>query len=256
MTNKPTLNGILLGAGLMYLLDPDKGRRRRSVLRDRFSHSLRELGGGLDTSVRDLRHRGYGVLAETRSRFRSAKADDTVIEARVRSRIGRIVSHPGSIRVLCEDGIVTLGGPILADEVDTLHSTVRSVPGVRGVVDQLEVHRSSTDVPGLQGLGHRPGELPDVLQQNWAPATRLLMTVTGGILTMYGLRQRGVVRHGVPAVLADFHRNGSLLASVCTGAMLLAAQPSAARQEEHVGGVGGLEPPGHVDPQPVRRAQR
>jgi uncharacterized membrane protein len=192
MTTRPMLNGMILGAGLMYLLDPDRGRRRRSLIRDRFGHGVRDLGDGLDTSMRDLKHRSYGVLAETRSKFRSGSADDHIIEARVRSRLGRIVSHPGSIHVRSEQGTVTLDGPVLATELDGLLSTVRSVPGVRNVDNRLEVHRSASDVPGLQGSGNRPAELPDVMQENWAPATRLLVSAAGAIITLYGLRQRGV----------------------------------------------------------------
>lgn len=192
MARSGMLNGLLAGAGLMYLLDPDKGRRRRALLRDQFAHLVRELNAGLDTSVRDLRHRSYGMLAGTRSRFRGRDADDPVVEARVRSRIGRVVSHPGSIRVRSEDGRVTLSGPVLAREVDELLATVAAVPGVKQVENQLEVHESAADVPGLQGEGRRPGEALDVMQENWAPATRLLASLTGGALALYGLRHRGV----------------------------------------------------------------
>src|SRR4051812_35769009 len=31
-----------LGAGLMYFLDPDRGRRRRALVRDQFIHALHE----------------------------------------------------------------------------------------------------------------------------------------------------------------------------------------------------------------------
>jgi uncharacterized membrane protein len=192
MTSSNFLNGMLAGAGLMYLLDPDRGRRRRALVRDQLSHTLRNVNEGLDTSVRDLRHRSYGMLAETRSRFARHEADDPVIEARVRSRIGRVVSNPGAIHVMTREGNVTLSGPVLADEVDDLLAAVRSVPGVRGVENLLQVHRDSSNVPGLQGQGRRPGERLDLMQENWAPATRLLATLTGSALTVYGLKNRGL----------------------------------------------------------------
>jgi uncharacterized membrane protein len=192
MTNANMINGMLLGAGLMYYLDPDKGRRRRTLLRDQLAGSVRDLNQGFDASVRDLRHRSYGVLAQTRSRFRSGSADDQVIEARVRSRIGRVVSNPGALQVMSDGGDVTLNGPVLASEVDELISTVKSVKGVRTVENLLDVRPTAGDVPGLQGHGHRPGELPDELQENWAPATRLLASTAGGLMAVYGLRSGGL----------------------------------------------------------------
>lgn len=62
--------GFLLGAGLMYLMDPSEGGRRRALVR------------------------GKGAV----TRFRSGDAPDGVIEERVRATLGRIVSHPGAIR--------------------------------------------------------------------------------------------------------------------------------------------------------------
>src|SRR3954469_9702087 len=38
------LTGVIVGAGAMYLLDPDRGSRRRSLLRDRGIHVGRKLG--------------------------------------------------------------------------------------------------------------------------------------------------------------------------------------------------------------------
>jgi hypothetical protein len=36
-----TLGGLSLGAGLMYLLDPDQGQRRRANMRDRIARGVR-----------------------------------------------------------------------------------------------------------------------------------------------------------------------------------------------------------------------
>ncbi|MBA4158930.1 MAG: SRPBCC family protein [Gemmatimonadetes bacterium] len=193
MTQSSLLNGMLLGAGLMYVLDPDRGRRRRALLRDQVTGSLHDLNDGLDTGVRDLRHRSYGALAEARYRISGQNADDSVVEARVRSELGRAVSHPGSIDVMVMDGRVTLSGPVLAREVDRLIAMVEAVPGVKGLENRLRVHQQAGNTPGLQGKGRRQGSQWDVMQENWAPATRLLASVAGGMLALYGLNTRGVV---------------------------------------------------------------
>ena len=44
------LAGLLLGAGAMYLLDPDRGTRRRALMRDRAIH----LGHTLERLVSDV----------------------------------------------------------------------------------------------------------------------------------------------------------------------------------------------------------
>ena len=48
-------------------------------------------------------------------------------------------------------GDVTLRGPVLDTEIDGLLHAVRAVPGVRAVLNQLELHSRPGNIPGLQG---------------------------------------------------------------------------------------------------------
>ncbi len=41
-----------IGTGLMYLADPDRVKRRRAHLRDKFVSATRETGEGIDTTPR------------------------------------------------------------------------------------------------------------------------------------------------------------------------------------------------------------
>jgi osmotically-inducible protein OsmY len=143
--------GMLLGAGAMYLLDPDKGARRRSLLRDRGVHTGHKLGDGLAATARDVRNRTEGAAAELRSRFRKDQADDEVVQERVRSAIGRVVTHPSAISVIVEQGRITLSGHVLADEVHGLLKQVKGVRGVEQVRNELEMHRTADGVPPFQG---------------------------------------------------------------------------------------------------------
>src|SRR5215216_3075785 len=147
------MTGIVVGAGAMYLLDPDRGARRRSLLRDQGVHAGHKLGDGLAASARDARNRTAGVAAELRSRFRSDQVNDDVLHERVRSAIGRVASHPSAITVLAAEGRVVLTGHVLADEVDDLVTRVEGVRGVSEVRNELEIHRSADGVPALQGPG-------------------------------------------------------------------------------------------------------
>lgn len=149
------ITGVVVGAGAMYLLDPDRGARRRSLLRDQGVHAGHKVGEGLVAAARDARNRTRGTAAALRARFKADEAEGDVLHERVRSAIGRMVSHPGAITVIVTGERVTLTGQVLAKEVDTLIRKVRRVRGVAEVRNELEIHRNATRVSALQGSGKR-----------------------------------------------------------------------------------------------------
>ena len=181
------LGGIGLGAALMYILDPDRGGRRRALVRDQLASAANKTPDAISVTARDFSNRARGLVAEIGSMFTGEEVRDDVLVARVRSRLGRFVSHPGAIEVAASQGRVALSGPILADEVDGLLSCVSAVGGVAGVENRLEVHEEAGNVPGLQGGRPRPGSRFELMQQNWSPTARLLAGAAGGALLVYGL---------------------------------------------------------------------
>ena len=187
---KSFIQGAGLGAGLMYLYDPDRGKRRRALIRDQVNHLINCTAHYFDTAGRDLSNRLTGIQAEMGAMFTHDDADDRVVVERVRAKLGRHVSHPRAIHVEARDGHVSLSGPILAHEVDGLLSAVHQVRGVRELENRLEPHTSSEHVPALQGGVAPPGERSDLLQENWSPATRLIMGGLGGVLMANCLAKR------------------------------------------------------------------
>lgn len=181
-----------LGAGLMYLFDPERGRRRRALIHDKVVHLTHQVEDAVDVTVTDLGHRVRGLFAEVRGAFAPDRADDQVLVERVRSSIGRVVRHPGAILVDVEGGRVTLRGPVLADEVDRLIGRVQAVRGVREVTSSLEVHQEPGDVPGLQGHPEPSDERPEPLQAYWSPTMRLIGGLIGSGLAVYGASHRGL----------------------------------------------------------------
>lgn len=145
------LGGLGLGAALMYVLDPERGKRRRALVRDKAVRVARKASDTLDARSRDIRNRTRGAAAEIQAMTRQEDAPDPVLEERVRAEMGRAVTTPGAIDVRATGGKVTLSGPVLASEVDGLLSTVRGVRGVDEVVNGLAVHEIPEDVPALQG---------------------------------------------------------------------------------------------------------
>jgi len=145
------VGGLGVGAALMYLFDPERGNRRRALLRDKVFHVAHSTREKLDVKSRDAANRLHGLLARGKSLVTRERVPDTVVAERVRSRIGHVVSHPGSIEVAVQDGRVTLAGPALSGELDPLLCEVERVRGVTGVENKLELHEGPGSVPGLQG---------------------------------------------------------------------------------------------------------
>src|SRR5262249_17172101 len=120
-----------------------------------------------------------------------------------------LVSHPHSIVVTAADGRVTLGGPILAREVDGLLALVRRVRGVDAVENRLEVHQQAGTVPGLQGGRTRPAARPELLQAQWTPTPRPLAGAAGGALVAYGAKRRDLLGASCCALGAGFIARGA-----------------------------------------------
>ena len=191
--------GLGIGTGVMYLFDPDRGRRRRALLRDKLMWIQRKTGECIQVTSRDLSNRTSGIAASIQSRFASDEASDVVLAERVRSKLGRIVAHPGAIEVAVGNGNVSLSGPILKDEVAGLMSCVKWIPGVKGVSNNLEVHEEAGNHPALQGGRERKGYEFEFLQENWSPSARLIAGVAGASLAVYGGTRRDALGAGIGA---------------------------------------------------------
>jgi uncharacterized membrane protein len=190
---KNVLGGFVAGTALMYLADPDRGRRRRAIARDKLVARCHDFGRQVDKARRDSWNRAQGINAFILSLRRGAPESEVLVY-RVRSAIGRAVSHPHSIQVRVErSGVVILEGPVLRHERDYLLKRVMAVPDVRQVVDRLDVHNEAGDVPELQGGVSRKA-LAGSAQQSWTPALRVAAGALGGALFCLGLRNRGPAR--------------------------------------------------------------
>ena len=197
-TEMPWLNwvgGIALGALAMYIADPVQGRRRRALLQDKVTSVTHSTSKLMDKTLHDARNRWSGVQASAARLLspRQAKPiDDHVLEARVRSRLGRAMAHVQDVEVHAHQGRVTLSGNLGSEEQEKLLSLVAAIPGVESVSGPMtlaaegyhrKLGRSPLWIAGAAGAG--------VLA--WYVLTRrrplgLLATVSG-----LGLMARGRV---------------------------------------------------------------
>jgi uncharacterized membrane protein len=195
MKLKTLLTTIGLGAGLMYFLDPQHGNRRRALVRDRVNSWVNDLDESLDTAREDIRNRTRGVLSELAAKFSDQGAPDWVLEERVRSNLGRMARHARGVDVRADGGYIHLSGPVLREDREAILKTASRTRGVYRVEDELQIFDSPQDIPALQG-SPSPGRQAslDIQQQNWSPATRLLSGVGGSLLTLYGLKRKGLTK--------------------------------------------------------------
>ena len=194
------LGGAGLGVGAMYYLDPSLGAQRRAHARDQVRRVPRALQDSAAVTARDLKNRTAGFISEARGRLTEGAVEDEVLSGRVRSKLGFLVRHPSSLQVDAHEGLVTLRGSVLADEIEQLVRGMHAVRGVKEVDNQLEVHDNPGSVPALQSEKRKPeGQRLDIMQRHWSPATRFLVG-TAGLLLMYNVSRQAHRRSATDAV--------------------------------------------------------
>jgi hypothetical protein len=152
--NATLVSGMILGATAMYILDPQQGRRRRALARDKAVRGAHLLGRWLNRQARDLGNRAIGNVAEWRSSVRDSGRDieDDRLVSRVRAQLGHVVAHPGSLQIHASNGVVTIGGPVLSHEIEKVRERISKTRGVRECRLDVDAHESRGSVPGLQGV--------------------------------------------------------------------------------------------------------
>lgn len=141
--------GAILGATAAYVLDPEKGRSRRAVLKDKAKSLTHKSYDYSEKLLKRFSNQAMGVKAKATRMFRHIDTDDERLVRRVRSAIGHYVSHSQLIEVLAENGEVTLKGPVLESEIDNLVSQIETVPGVKLVIDHLDVYDAPEQLANL-----------------------------------------------------------------------------------------------------------
>ncbi len=132
------LGGVGVGALAMYFLDPDSGDNRRSAASDRLLSARKTTGAAIEDRARQFAKEAKAAARRTRSRLTGEPADE-VLAQRVRTALDSVIAHPRRVNVTVEGGTVTLNGDIEEEEVSGLTAAVRTVSGVKDVIDRTQV---------------------------------------------------------------------------------------------------------------------
>lgn len=183
----------LLGAGAagmgVYLFDRKDGRKRRSRLMKETKKVVATAKHEAKKSLKDAQNHLVGGIACLSARLRTEEATDDVIVERVRSRMGRVVTHPHPIMVASDGGMVTLWGPVPGDEMLPLLYKVKATPGVKEIRNHLTAYDSTQ--PELDVATKVSGEI------KWSPFKRLLIGAAGASAAAYGIYKRNLFGHAL-----------------------------------------------------------
>ncbi len=141
--------GALVGAALVYLFDPQSGRRRRALLRDRSASFVRRGGRKSARMGRTVAAEAYGVSQKVQHLKEEPKEfDDATLAQKVQSEIFRDADVPkGQINVNAEEGVIVLRGEVERPElIEELVEKTRQVQGVREVQNLLHLPGTPTPV--------------------------------------------------------------------------------------------------------------
>lgn len=150
-------------AAAVYYLDPEMGRRRRAMVRDKFDSMSHDASDYARATGKRAAERVKDLTASARASFSSGHSQpqdgDRQLRDRIRAQLDRLVSHPQAIEVVVNQGSASLRGQVLASERDRLMSSVQAMPGVAHIDDRLEVHDEASSMTLVHGSEHAtPGE--------------------------------------------------------------------------------------------------
>ena len=144
---------IGLGATLTYFFDPQQGRRRRAMTRDRVAAMFRRTARRSERLGRAASAEAEGLVQKAKHREEEPKPqpDDVTLARKVETEIFRDAEVPkGQINVNAENGKVYLRGEVGQPEmIRDLEERARSVQGVSEVENLL--HLPGTEAPMHQG---------------------------------------------------------------------------------------------------------
>lgn len=142
-----------MGALAAYFFDPDRGKARRNVTKDRLGGAVRGAKRRGEQVRRRFEAERYGVEQKIAHppQTQSPPENDETLAHKVESEVlGKAGIPKGSINVNAEYGVVVLRGVAeTPDQIRRIEDQVRKIPGVVDVDNLL--HLPKTPAPATAG---------------------------------------------------------------------------------------------------------
>jgi osmotically-inducible protein OsmY len=142
-----TIRNVGLGALLAYFFDPDNGRRRRAMARDRFPAFFRRMSARAEQTGSAVAAKAEGVKQKATHLKEEEKPqpDDVTLARKVETEIFRDADVPkGQINVNAENGKIVLRGEVEKPElIKDLEKKTKKVQGVTEVENLLHTPGST-----------------------------------------------------------------------------------------------------------------
>jgi hypothetical protein len=119
-----------LGAALMFLLDPDAGRRRRALLRDKLVSKTKDTAKFVRRQGTRVRERMQGAALEKYAAAQHQQVPDDVLVSRVRSELGHAISNVGLLQITAQNGKVSISGSVHPGELVRLEERLEQLSGL------------------------------------------------------------------------------------------------------------------------------
>jgi osmotically-inducible protein OsmY len=132
-----------LGALVAYFFDPESGKRRRALARDRIPALFRRSSKQIEQARRAAAAEASGLKQKVKHRKQAEtpQPDDVTLARKVETEIFRGEDVPkGQINVNAENGVVFLRGEVeQSTMIEDLEKRTRKVQGVKEVENLLHV---------------------------------------------------------------------------------------------------------------------
>lgn len=127
------VGALAVGAGIMFLMDPQHGSVRRSLIKNQATRAARGARGYVQSTV----GRVTGGQEDQPETSADVNLADEQLAARVRSEIAIACTHPTDVYVSVRGDHVVLSGSLPAEEQELVVSRCQLIPGVSRVVNNL-----------------------------------------------------------------------------------------------------------------------
>ena len=147
--------GMAVGAGLMYMMDPEVGSRRRLQAREAAGRYMHRTQDTMRQQAQRLSGRGRQEDmtrgAETMTSQQDTM-DDIDLREKIRSRLQERIDNADRIEIEVSGGMVTLSGSAKTHEVDRIIDAASTLPNVRSVINRISVQGQPTGSSGMPGI--------------------------------------------------------------------------------------------------------